>query len=73
MNAVTTITDMSNQIATAAEEQSHVAEEVDRSIVMIASVAEETTREATATVATAQEISEEMAELRTLIARFRTS
>jgi methyl-accepting chemotaxis protein len=70
--AVATITDMSNQIATAAEEQSQVAEEVDRSITRIASVAESTTAEATETVVTAEEISDEMRELRKLIAQFHT-
>lgn len=73
VSAVNTITDMSNQIATAAEEQSHVAEEVDRSITRVASLAESTTSEARETVVTADEIIDEMSELRKLIEQFHTT
>jgi methyl-accepting chemotaxis protein len=73
VKSVATITDMSNQIATAAEEQSHVAEEMDRSITNIAGVAEQTTRVAGETMEATQDIHEHMDQLRALVARFRTS
>jgi methyl-accepting chemotaxis protein len=73
VQSVATITDMSNQIATAAEEQSHVAEEMDRSITNIAGVAEQTTHTAGETVASTEEIHEHMDNLRALVARFRTN
>ncbi|GAB4303755.1 MAG: nitrate chemoreceptor McpN [Thiohalomonadaceae bacterium] len=73
VQSVATITDMSNQIATAAEEQSHVAEEMDRSITNIAGVAEQTTRTAADTVSSTEEIHEHMDKLRALVARFRTN
>jgi Methyl-accepting chemotaxis protein len=73
VRSVATITDMSSQIATAAEEQSHVAEEMDRSITNIAGVAEQTTRTAADTVASTEEIHEHMDRLRALVARFRTN
>ncbi len=73
VQSVATITDMSSQIATAAEEQSHVAEEMDRSITSIAGVAEQTTRTAAETVASTEDIHEHMDRLRALVARFRTN
>lgn len=73
VKAVGTITDMSNQIATAAEQQSHVAEEMDRSITKIAGIAEETTRTSGETVHVSIEIYEQMNDLRSLVARFQTS
>lgn len=72
VQSVATITDMSNQIATAAEEQSHVAEEMDRSITSIAGVAEQTTRAAAETMEATEEIHEHMDKLRALVSRFRT-
>jgi len=73
VQSVATITDMSNQIATAAEEQSHVAEEMDRSITNIAGVAEQTTRVAAETMTSTEDIHEHMDKLRALVARFRTN
>ncbi len=73
VTAVATITDMANQIASAAEEQSHVAEEMDNNINRIAAVAERTSRSAQETVAATGEISEQMGELYTLVNRFRTT
>ncbi len=73
VQSVVTITDMSNQIATAAEQQSHVAEEMDRSITNIAGVAEQTTHAAAETMAATQEIHEQMDKLRVLVSRFRTN
>jgi aerotaxis receptor len=45
-DAVANITDMANQIAAAAEEQSAVADEVNRSITTIAQLADQTSGEA---------------------------
>ena len=73
VQSVATITDMSNQIATAAEEQSHVAEEMDRSITNIAGVAEQTTRSAGETMHATEDIHEQMDKLRELVSRFRTN
>ena len=65
--------DMSNQIATAAEEQSQVAEEMDRSIVNIADVATRTTQSAQDTVVATEEISSEIQRLHTLMGKFKTT
>ena len=71
VQSVGTITDMSNQIATAAEEQSHVAEEMDRNITNIAMVAEQTTQTASKTMAATGEIHAHMDALSGLVSRFR--
>jgi len=73
VHSVATIGDMSSQIATAAAQQSKVAEEMDRSIASIAGVAESTTRTADETVSATEEIHEQMDRLRALVARFRTN
>jgi methyl-accepting chemotaxis protein len=73
VTAVNTITDMNNQIAASAEEQSKVAEEMDRNIVNIADVANRTTQSAQETVVATEEISSEIDRLHTLMGRFRTS
>lgn len=71
--AVTTIRDMSSQIATAAEEQSMVAEEVDRNITGIASMADGTSHAVQSTVNAVTEISGEVQELGQLMSKFKTS
>ncbi|MGM0594638.1 MAG: methyl-accepting chemotaxis protein [Pseudomonadota bacterium] len=73
VDAIATITDMSNQIATAAEQQSHVAGEMDRSITRIAGVAEGTTHTADTTMRATEEIHEHMDTLRDLISHFKTN
>lgn len=73
VDAVATIRDMNNQISTAAEEQSLVAEEMDRNIVSIAGVADKTTRSAQETVHATEEISEQMATLHSLVGHFKTT
>lgn len=72
-SAVGTIREMSGQIATAAEEQSHVAEEVDRNVTSIASMADGTTRAVTSTVDAVTEISGEVQQLGALMAKFKTT
>lgn len=73
VESVTLITDMSNQIATAAEEQSQVAMEMDRSITSITGIAEQTTQDASETVQATTDIHSHMEQLRQLIARFRAN
>lgn len=70
VDSITLITDMSNQIATAAEEQSQVASEMDRSITNITGIAEKTMTDASETVRATTDIHEHMDKLRQLIARF---
>jgi methyl-accepting chemotaxis protein len=64
---------MNNQISTSAEEQSLVAEEMDRNIISIAGVADKTTRAAQETVHATEEISEQMANLHSLVGHFKTT
>ncbi len=73
VDAVTNISQMSTQIATAAEEQSHVAAEMDTSITNITGIAEQTSTDARETVAATSQIHEHMDKLRSLVARFRSS
>lgn len=73
VQSVGTITEMSTQIATASEEQSHVAAEMDRNITNIALVAEQSTQTATKTMTATEEIHEHMDKLSSLVARFRTN
>ncbi len=73
VDAVATITDMNTQIATAAEEQSQVAEEMDRNITRIAGVADNTSRLANDTVGEIEGISGQMQELKLLVRKFRTA
>jgi methyl-accepting chemotaxis protein len=63
VEAVATISEMSNQIATAAEQQSHVAEEIDRTLERIAGVAENTSKSATLSVVASREIASQIAHL----------
>jgi methyl-accepting chemotaxis protein len=72
VDAVSTISDMSTQIATAAEQQSQVAEEIDRNIVSIAAVADRTTNATEDTVAATNEINEQINQLRELVAQLKT-
>lgn len=73
VESVTLITDMSNQIATAAEEQSQVAMEMDRSITSITGIAEQTTIDASETVQATTDIHGHMDQLSQLISRFRAN
>lgn len=73
VQSVTTISHMSTQIATAAEEQSQVAAEMDRSIINITSIAQRTNTDASDTVTATAQIHEQMDKLRGLVARFRSN
>lgn len=73
VDAVMTITDMSNQIATASEEQSYVADEVDRNITNIsvgAQAASDAVEEAADSV---DDITLEVEQMFTMVSKFKTS
>lgn len=61
--SITEITDMSHNIATASEEQTHVAEEIDKNITSIAQVADRTTEAMTESVRANNEIYDEIHKL----------
>ncbi|HSC84303.1 MAG TPA: methyl-accepting chemotaxis protein [Pseudomonas sp.] len=71
VEAVQTIRGMTGQIATAAEEQSQVAEEMNQSLNRIAGIAESSADSAQATEQGSQRISQDMGRLQTQMARFR--
>ena len=71
--SVQTIRDMSTQIATASEQQSAVAADIDQRVINVASVANETTNAANETVSATREISREIDHLYELMSRFRTA
>lgn len=68
--AVIAITDMNTQIATAAEEQSAVAEEMNRNIVSIGAMAEESATGANQTAHSSTSIAQNVDELRQLVQGF---
>lgn len=69
--AVTRINDMNLQIASAAEEQSHVAEEINQNVLRISEVAESSAEGAQQTTTASDELKAYAAQLRTLVSRFR--
>jgi len=71
--SVKTINDMNAQIATAAEEQSAVANEINQNIVSITQVAEETTRDANKSQETSVKIATISQSLQGLMKHFGTS
>ncbi len=73
VQSVSSITEMSTQIATAAEEQSQVAAEMDSSITNITGIAEKTSTDANETVSATAQIHEQMDNLRTLTSHFRSN
>ncbi|OPX56037.1 Methyl-accepting chemotaxis protein [Oceanospirillum multiglobuliferum] len=72
-NAVDTISSMNTLIATAAEEQSQVAGEIDQRIVNISDVAEQTQNDSKEVVKATEQIQNEISDLNKLIAQFKTS
>lgn len=72
VDMVATIRDMSTQIATALEEQTQVTAEVDRSILSIADVAENTRQAARQTVDSNARISQEIQQLNSVMSQFHT-
>ncbi len=71
--AVATIRDMNNQIASAAEEQNAVADEMNRNIVNISQGAEQTAAGAEQTTTAATELSRLAGDLQNLVSSFRVS
>jgi methyl-accepting chemotaxis protein len=71
VNAVQAIRGMTGQIATAAEEQSQVAEEMNQSLTRIAGIAESSAHSAQATEQGSQRINQDMGNLQAQMARFR--
>ncbi len=69
--AVTAITDMNLQIASAAEEQTAVAEEINRNVVNITQIADETTEGAQETTETSRVLTKMAVELRDMINQFK--
>lgn len=72
VHSVTVITDMSHHIAVASEEQTKVAEEIDRNITNVASVADNTTRATDESVAATDDIRKEIGLLRKHISTLKT-
>lgn len=70
--AVDTISSMNTLIATAAEEQSQVADDIDQRIVSISDVAEQTRSDSQLVVSATQQIQSEVHDLDQLISRFKT-
>jgi methyl-accepting chemotaxis protein len=69
--AVGTINDLNAQIASAAEQQSSVAEEINRNIVNISQVAEQTNQGAQQTAAASEELARLAEQLQGLVSQFR--
>jgi methyl-accepting chemotaxis protein len=70
--AVTTISDMNMQIANAAAEQSGVAEEINKNVVNISHVVQQTADGAQQTSASSSELARLAGELQTLVSQFKT-
>ena len=69
--SVASISDMNTQIATAAEEQSAVAEEINRNIATINSVADQTAEGAAQTASASEDLAALAADLQAAVARFK--
>jgi methyl-accepting chemotaxis protein len=68
---VMTIRDMNTHIASAAEEQSAVAEDINRNVNQIASIAEENARSTSQTMETSQSLAQLANDLQTLVNQFK--
>jgi methyl-accepting chemotaxis protein len=71
-DSVQVIDERNQQIATASEEQAHVAREVDRALVSIRNLAQESSAGTQQTLAASHELSELAVNLNRMVARFRT-
>lgn len=72
VSAINQISDMNMQIASAAEQQSAVAKEIDQSVVRIASLAEESSAAGDKVTASSENLSELGQQLNNLVAHFKT-
>jgi len=70
-DSVTSISDMNTQIASAAEEQSAVAEEIDRNITNISQLGDQTAEGARQTEESSQEMAQLAVQLQTLVGQFK--
>jgi methyl-accepting chemotaxis protein len=70
VNTISAISDMNSQIATAAEEQSTVAEEIGRNIVAISQAAEQSAESAEQTSQSSEELADLANQLQSVAARF---
>lgn len=70
-SAIATINDMSIQIASAAEQQSKVAEEINQSTTSVRTIAEQSAHSVTETVSSSQSIKSTADELQALVAKFK--
>jgi methyl-accepting chemotaxis protein len=73
IKAISTIREMNIQIASASEEQAAVAEEVNKNIVRITEIANETAQGANTTTATSNDLSAMSVELQNTISQFKTN
>ncbi|NOX76609.1 MAG: methyl-accepting chemotaxis protein [Gammaproteobacteria bacterium] len=71
-NEVVRINDMNTQIASAAEEQSSVADEINKNVISISQVADESARGAEQTTRTSEELASLATKLQQLVAQFKT-
>ena len=71
LDAVNTITDMSAQIATAAEEQTSVNEEINRNVVNISTISDNTSQEAANTSSASTELAALASELKNQVSQFK--
>ena len=69
--SVTTINEMNTQIASAAEEQSAVSEEINKNIISIREVSEQSTSDSAQTTSTSQELASLASQLQSLILQFK--
>lgn len=70
--SVMDISDLNTQIATAAEEQQHVAEDINRNVVEIKTAADEVSEVATKTDSSGQRLDALAKQLAALVGRFKT-
>lgn len=71
VQAVDTINNMNTQIASAAEEQGSVAEEINQNVVSISEIADQTTQGASQTAQTSEDLARLAVDLQTLVAQFK--
>ena len=70
-DSVTTISDMNTQIASAAEQQSSVAEEIDRNVSNISQLGDQTAEGAKQTASSSHEMAELAVQLQSLVGQFK--